>query len=114
MADPQGNSGSGGARMNMTAPPRPGGERAGTGAMARIEEHRAWLMLAKMPMKLEVRVPVPGFKVRNLLALRPGITVTSAWKTSEDVPLWIGGVQIAWNEFEVVEQKLAIRLTRLA
>lgn len=82
--------------------------------MAKIEEHRAWLTLARMPMKLSVKVPVPGFKVRDLLALRPGMTVPSAWKTSEDVPLWIGGVQIAWNEFEVVEQKLAVRLTRLA
>jgi hypothetical protein len=30
------------------------------------------------------------------------------------VPLTVGGVQLAWSEFEVVEQRMAIRLTRLA
>ena len=84
------------------------------GPLARIEEHSQWLMLAQLPLKLLVSIPIAGFKVRDLLALGEGLTVPSAWPTTEDVPLEIGGVQLAWAEFEVVEQKMAIRLTRLA
>jgi flagellar motor switch protein FliN/FliY len=82
--------------------------------LARVEQHPLWPVLAKLPLQLSVSVPVPRFKVRDLLALRTGQTIETAWKTSEDVPLLIGKVQFAWNEFEVVEQSLAIRLTRLA
>jgi flagellar motor switch protein FliN/FliY len=36
------------------------------------------------------------------------------WPDSEDVPVKVGQVQLGWSEFEVVEQQLAVRLTRLA
>jgi flagellar motor switch protein FliN/FliY len=55
-----------------------------------------------------------GFKVCNLLDLRCGQTITSAWAATEDVPLKVGTLQICWGEFEVVEQRMALRLTRLA
>jgi hypothetical protein len=31
----------------------------------------------------------------------------------EDMPLGARGTQLAWTEFEVVDQKLAVRITRL-
>lgn len=83
-------------------------------AMARVEQHRQWTLLARLPLRLQVQITLPGFKVRDLLALGEGQMVLSAWPTSEDVPLTVGGVQVAWSEFEVVEQRMAIRLTRLA
>jgi flagellar motor switch/type III secretory pathway protein FliN len=83
------------------------------GAMQRIEQHGQWVVLSKLPLKLMVSVPLHGFKVRDLLALRPGVMISSGWLSSEDVPLMVGGVQLAWSEFEVVEQRMAIRLTRL-
>jgi hypothetical protein len=92
----------------------PATQPAPANSMSRIEQHGQWIVLAKLPLKLMVGVPLHGFKVRDLLALRPGVTVTSAWQSSEDVPLTVGGVQLAWSEFEVVEQRMAIRLTRLA
>jgi flagellar motor switch/type III secretory pathway protein FliN len=84
-----------------------------TSAMSRIEQHNQWVLLARLPLKLQVAVPLPGFRVRDLLALREGKTISSVWLSSEDVPLNVGGVQLAWSEFEVVEQRLAVRLTRL-
>jgi flagellar motor switch protein FliN/FliY len=85
-----------------------------TGSMEAIEEHPQWALLSKLPMRLISAVPLPGFRVKDLLALRLGQIVASKWPDSEDVPLKIGAVQLSWSEFEVVEQRMAIRLTRLA
>ena len=68
----------------------------------------------RLKVELEVSVPVGDFRVRQLLALEPGVVVESRWNHSEDLPLAAGRVQLAWTEFEVVETQLAARLTRLA
>jgi len=95
-------------------PPPPPPPVVPMGPLANVEKHSQWPLLARLPLKLLVFIPLPGFKVRTLLALEPGQIISSQWKTSEDVPLTIGGVQLAFNEFEVVEHRMAIRLTRLA
>lgn len=64
-------------------------------------------------MQLDVTIPVPGFRVQNLLALDKGAILESRWPHAEDVPVWCGGAQLLWTEFEVVDQKLAVRVTRL-
>lgn len=69
--------------------------------------------LARMPVELDVAVPIPDFRVRNLLALAPGQIIESGWGHGEDVPLASGAVQLAWAEFEVIESQLAVRITRL-
>ncbi|HWE83500.1 MAG TPA: FliM/FliN family flagellar motor switch protein [Terracidiphilus sp.] len=68
----------------------------------------------RLKVELEVSVPVGNFRVRNLLALEPGVVVESRWNYSDDLPLAAGRVQLAWTEFEVVDTHLAARLTRLA
>jgi flagellar motor switch/type III secretory pathway protein FliN len=69
---------------------------------------------ARLPVELDVCVPVRDFRVRNLLALETGSIVESQWGHGDDVPLTSGNVQLAWSEFEVVDVQLAVRLTRLA
>lgn len=69
--------------------------------------------LAGLPMQLDVTIPIPGFRVQDLLALEKGAMLESHWHHGEDVPIWCGGVQLVWSEFEVVGQKLAVRVTRL-
>ncbi len=69
---------------------------------------------ARLPVELDVTVPLREFRVRNLLTLEPGKVVESQWGHGEDVPLSAGDVQLAWAEFEVVDTQLAVRLTRLA
>jgi flagellar motor switch protein FliM len=71
-------------------------------------------MIARLPVELEVGVPVRGFRVRNLLALDTGSVIETQWGHSEDVPLRAGDVPLAWSEFEVIETQLAVRVTRLA
>jgi hypothetical protein len=66
-----------------------------------------------MPVELDVAIPIPDFRVRNLLALAPGQLIESRWGNGEDVPLASAAVQVAWTEFEVIESRLAVRITRL-
>lgn len=68
---------------------------------------------AKLLLQLDLRVPFPSFRVQNLLSLEKGQVIESAWPHTEDLPLWSGGVHLVWTEFEVVDQKLAVRVTRL-
>ena len=70
--------------------------------------------LAKLPVELEVAVPVREFRVRDLVRLGAGQVIETQWGHTRDMPLWAGDVQMAWSEFEVVETKLAVRVTRLA
>lgn len=68
----------------------------------------------RLKVELEVGVPVKDFRVKNLLALEPGMVVESRWNYSDDLPLAAGRLQLAWTEFEVSDSQLATRLTRLA
>lgn len=68
----------------------------------------------RLPVELEVSVPVREFRVRHLLSLAPRQIVESQWGHGNDLPLAAGHVQLAWTEFEVVETRLAVRVTRLA
>jgi len=43
-----------------------------------------------------------------------GELIESQWGQGEDLPLSSGDVQLAWTEFEVVDTRLAVRVTRLA
>jgi flagellar motor switch/type III secretory pathway protein FliN len=105
-----------------SAPPRPpeaaavaGAEEALVASPQLPEEATIKLTppIARLPVELEVAVPVRDFRVRNLLALTPGQVIETQWSQGEDMPLVSGDVQLAWSEFEVVETQLAVRLTRL-
>ncbi len=67
----------------------------------------------RLPVEVDVAVPVREFRVRTLLALAPGQLIETTWAHSEDLPLCAGEVQLAWSEFEVVDTELAVRITRL-
>ena len=67
----------------------------------------------RLPVEVDVAIPIRDFRVRHLLALHPGTVVESQWNHGEDVPLGCRDVQLAWSEFEVSDTHLAVRLTRL-
>ena len=69
--------------------------------------------VARLPVEMDVSVPVREFRVRELLALAPGRVIESRWGHGVDVPLAAGKVQLAQSEFEVIETRLAVRITRL-
>jgi hypothetical protein len=70
-------------------------------------------VVARLPIEIDVCVPVRNFRARNLLALERGQVIVSLWRQGDDLPLGARGSQLAWSEFEVIEQKLAVRITRL-
>jgi len=86
---------------------------AGEGGESAMEEHAAWPMISRLPVVLTVSIAMRGFKVRELLSLRVGQTVSSTWPVTKDVPLEVGELHLCWGEFELAEQRLALRLTRL-
>ena len=67
----------------------------------------------RIPIEVDVAVPIRNFRVRNLLALDKGHVIESLWQQGEDLPLGARDAQLAWSEFEVIDQKLAVRITRL-
>ena len=69
--------------------------------------------LSKLPVELDVGVPIRNFRVRNLLALEAGVVVASRWGHGDDLPVISGKQTLAWSEFEVMDTHLAVRLTRL-
>jgi flagellar motor switch/type III secretory pathway protein FliN len=69
--------------------------------------------VARIPIEVDVAVPIRNFRLRNLLALEHGQVIESMWTRGEDLPLAAPGSQLAWSEFEVIDQKLAVRITRL-
>jgi len=73
-----------------------------------------WLRLEPLPCLLAIEISMPGFTVGDLVQLERGRIIASRWTVGQDVPLRVNGVLIAWSEFEVVENRLAVRLTELA
>jgi flagellar motor switch/type III secretory pathway protein FliN len=84
-----------------------------TSWMMRIEEHPSWGILSMLRVSLRATVALNRFCVRDLLTLREGQVLESASPGKEDVMICAGEVQLGWSEFEVLEQRMAVRLTRL-
>jgi flagellar motor switch protein FliN/FliY len=81
--------------------------------MIRIEEHPCWETLSQLRVTLRAGVLLNRFKVGNLLALKEGQVFETLAPITEDVPVKVGQTQLGWSEFEVLGQKMALRLTRL-
>lgn len=68
----------------------------------------------RLPMQMDVMVRVNSLRVKDLLALERGTVVETQHQHSQDVPVRCGGALLVWGEFEMADQKLAVRITRLA
>jgi len=69
--------------------------------------------ISRLPVELDLGVPIRNFRIRNLIRLEPGVVVASQWGQSDDLPVMSGDQALAWSEFEVVDTHLAVRLTRV-
>jgi flagellar motor switch protein FliN/FliY len=67
-----------------------------------------------LPCTLALDIPVVRFTVRDLLTLIKGSIVETAYHQSSDLPLRVNGQLVGWTEFEVVGERLAVRLTDLS
>jgi len=66
------------------------------------------------PCRLSLEVPISRFTVGDLLRLRPGSILSSNCHHTSDIPLRANGLLIGWTEFEVIGNRLAVRITELA
>ncbi len=73
-----------------------------------------WACVEALPCLLIIEIPVPAFTVSDLVHLQCGRIITTRWTVGQDVPLKINGQLLAWSEFEIVQDRLAVRLTELA
>lgn len=67
-----------------------------------------------LPCHLSVEARVPGFTLQDLLNLRMQSIVRSQLATSASPALRVNGEVAGWCEFEVLGNRLAVRLTELA
>jgi flagellar motor switch/type III secretory pathway protein FliN len=81
--------------------------------MMRIEEHPCWEALAQLRVTLRVGIALNRFRVRDLLTLKEGQVFESLSPATDDVPVRVGQTQLGWSEFEVLQQRMSLRLTRL-
>jgi flagellar motor switch/type III secretory pathway protein FliN len=64
-----------------------------------------------LPCTLTLEVPVVHFTIGDLLGLKVGSIVETACHHTGDVPLRVNQLLIGWTEFEVVGDRLAVRIT---
>lgn len=67
-----------------------------------------------LPCCLSLELPATGFTVGSLLRLGKNSVVETACRHADDLPVRVNGLLIGWAEFEVIEDRLAIRITELA
>ena len=73
-----------------------------------------WTEALWLPCRLTVDLPIPQFTIGDLMRLDVKSVVDSLWAESGDLPIRVNGQLIGWGEFEVVGDRLAVRLTELA
>jgi flagellar motor switch/type III secretory pathway protein FliN len=64
-----------------------------------------------LPCTLTLEVPVVHFTIADLLALKEGSIVETGCHHTSDLPLRVNQLLIGWTEFEVVDDRLAVRIT---
>lgn len=73
-----------------------------------------WNAFHQFSCQLALEIPVPGFTVVHLLRLAPNDVIDTHWAQGADVALLVNGKLIGWTEFEVMDDRLAARLTQIA
>jgi len=74
----------------------------------------AWAEVSDLPCELTVELSVPSFTIADLLALDTNALVDTQRKDGTHVPVHINGQMIGWAEFDVVDDRLVVRMTELA
>jgi flagellar motor switch/type III secretory pathway protein FliN len=83
-------------------------------ASERPQEPDPGEFLPWLPCTLALDIPVINFTVRDLMTLAKGSIVETSYHQSSDLPLRVNGQLVGWTEFEVVGDRLAVRLTDLS
>jgi flagellar motor switch/type III secretory pathway protein FliN len=67
-----------------------------------------------LPLTLSLELPVVRFTIGDLLRLAAGSIVETACHHTSDIPLRVNELLIGWTEFDVIGDRLAVRITEQA
>jgi flagellar motor switch/type III secretory pathway protein FliN len=79
-----------------------------------LDDRDAGELFPWLPCRLALEIPIVKFTVSDLLKLAKDVVLETAYHQSSDLPLRVNGQQVGWTEFEVVGDRLAVRLTDLS
>jgi flagellar motor switch protein FliN/FliY len=72
-----------------------------------------WPEVLELPCQLTVALEVPHFTTRDLLSLSVNSLVNTRRREGAHVPVMVNGVMVGWAEFDVIDGRLAVRMTEM-
>jgi flagellar motor switch protein FliN/FliY len=72
-----------------------------------------WPEVLELPCQLCVALEVPHFTVRDLLSLSVNSLVDTCRREGAHVPVLVNSIMVGWAEFDVIDGRLAVRMTEM-
>lgn len=72
-----------------------------------------WPEALGLPCELSVGLEVPHFTIRDLLGLDINSLVDTGRREGAHVPVLVNRVMVGWAEFDVIDSRLAVRMTEM-
>jgi flagellar motor switch protein FliN/FliY len=72
-----------------------------------------WPEALELPCHLTVGLEVPHFTIRDLLALNVNSLVDTRRREGAHVPVMVNDIMVGWAEFDVIDGRLAVRMTEM-
>jgi flagellar motor switch protein FliN/FliY len=90
----------------------------GSEAQTRVVEsvpspREIWPEAMELPCRLYVALEVPHFTIRDLLSLSVNSLVDTGRREGAHVPVLVNTVMVGWAEFDVIDGRLAVRMTEM-
>jgi len=71
-------------------------------------------VLPWLPCLVSLEIPLQHFTIGDLSQLTKGTVVATARQQNSELPLYVNGQLIGWTELEVIDERLAVRITEIA
>jgi flagellar motor switch protein FliN/FliY len=72
-----------------------------------------WPEAMELPCRLYVALEIPHFTIRDLLSFSANSVVDTHRREGAHVPVLVNGVMVGWAEFDVIDGRLAVRMTEM-
>ncbi len=87
---------------------------AGADSRTQVESSREeWGEIVLVPVKLTAAIAFKNLKLRELCELQAGTVLATAHAAGLAIPVSVAGTFIGWAEFQVVGERLALRIADL-
>ena len=71
-------------------------------------------VLPWLPCTVSLDIPLERFTIGDLSKLAKDSVLSTSCARNSDVPLYVNGQLIGWTEIEVIDDRLAVRITEIA